>query len=95
MSYNPLIHAAELIESVVAQKLTAEAALRIWPYALNQKYLILAKSWTRLRHYADDKDLHESDMPYFASEQEQLKLCVVELRKEAARLDNFDQTATQ
>ncbi len=57
MKYHPLTHAAGLLESVVAGRVTAQAALTVWPFGRNQKSSHLADSWTRLRHFADDQDL--------------------------------------
>ena len=86
MNRNLLQYAAEQIEAVVAGKLEAQAALRVWPHALNKKHPVLSHSWTCLRHFADDKDLHQSDEEYFAAEQKRLQACALQLHQEAGRL---------
>ena len=53
--------------------MTAVQALAEWPTTSGSLPAPLAKAWMRLRHFADDADLHEKDVAYFEAESRRLK----------------------
>jgi hypothetical protein len=64
---------ASLIRSVLHSGLGAKDALELWPSAFNAQSPALSAAWTRLRHFADDADLHASDPAYLSAEKLRLQ----------------------
>lgn len=74
-----MIFAAQLIDEVLAYRVVPEEALKSWPRASNSSSEALSKAWTRLRHFADDEDLHRADKTYLSAEQKRLRESGAEL----------------
>jgi len=71
--------AADLLKKVLAREISAEDALAAWPATADLQTPPLRNAWTRLRHFADDADLHEKDLGYFSAECKRLNDAITEL----------------
>jgi hypothetical protein len=80
---------AQLIEGVLSGSVSVEIALDQWPLPINSASRTLTEAWTCLSHYADDKDLHESDPEYAASSRQQLQHLACSLRAESKQLGDL------
>ena len=72
--------AAALIESVLANDISPEDALAKWPNSSSGASKLLDQAWTRLRHFADDADIHARDPDYLRAECTSLSKLVIALR---------------
>lgn len=77
---------AQLIESVLAGNLTPELALNQWPLPINSAARTLTVAWTRLSHYADDKELLEADPEYAKVVRQRLQELAQKLQTESIQL---------
>ena len=79
---------AELLEGLLAGRLSPEDALEQWPEPINSRARTLTDAWTNLQHFGDDQDLFAKDAEYAASCRERLGKLAAKLRVEAVELGN-------
>lgn len=77
--------ASDLLRSVLSGNTKPEDALRRWPIEFNHCSTELRNAWTKLRHFADDSDLHAAEPDYLSAEISKLKASLLKLEDRARK----------